>query len=744
MIISGSVENIIYRNEENGYSVIELDYKGTPVTCVGNFPIISEGQIIEAEGDYKIGKYGEQFCCSILKYHTPQSKEAITRYLASGLIKGVGEVTASYIVDKFGKDTLDIIENCPSKLAQVKGISLKKAGEIGASVCRLKDIQSAVMFLQKYNITVNTALKIYKVYSDETENVLKENPYKLIEDIEGIGFLTADKIATNLGIKKHSEFRIRAGLIYILKYNAETIGSTYYPKDEIINNLSKLLEIDFENEEYSKKLDSIIDNLTIDGLIKTIDYKEKSNLMLSMYYNIEKSISQRLIKLLNNLPLQVEDLDFFIQEYEKLNSIKLHKTQKDAVKNAVQTGVCVITGGPGTGKTTIIKCILYILKQSGNNAVLCAPTGRAAKRLAESTGQEAKTIHRLLDLSFKTNGYFTYNENTSLTADTVIVDEVSMVDEFLFNSLIKAIKQGAKLILVGDKDQLPSVGAGNVLSNIISSNCIDVQMLTEIYRQEKESLIVLNAHDINNGKFPQLDNNSSDFFFIEKHNAQEMLDTVTELCLNRLPAYLKTAPETIQVLAPMKKGACGVNNINKNLQKLINPPCKDKKEAFCDNVVFRNGDKVMQTVNNYNLKWTKNSIPFESGEGVFNGDIGFIININNSYELTVEFEDGRVADYSAADINDLTLAYAISVHKSQGCEFDAVVLPIVGGPPTLLTRNLLYTAITRAKKLVVLVGTKYMIEKMVKNNYTLQRYSFLADFIKKQYNNFKGLIDNDS
>jgi exodeoxyribonuclease V alpha subunit len=738
MVLSGSVENIIYRNEENGYSVIEIDADGIPVVCVGNFPIISEGQIIEAEGEYKKGKYGEQFVCSIIKYHSPKTAEAITRYLASGLIKGIGPVTASAIVDKFGENTLEIIEKAPSALTEIKGISGKKAAEIGAAVLALKDMQAAVMYLQKYNITINLALKIYKKYHSGTQEILSENPYRLIEDVEGIGFITADKIASNMGIEKDSEFRIRAGLVYALKNTAEAVGSTYMPKGELISILSELLDLDFTQKKLADVFENVLVNLMIDGVVKKIE-DGNENIMLSVYYNLEKYISVKLARLLNFLPPQFDDIDFLISSYEKINEITLHADQKAAVKIAVENGVSVITGGPGTGKTTIIKCILYVLKNQGKTA-LCAPTGRAAKRLSESTQQEAKTIHRLLELNFNNSErYFAFDENNPLDADTVIVDEVSMVDEFLFNSLLRALKEGTRLILVGDKDQLPSIGAGNVLANIIESGAVKVQMLTKIYRQGKQSLIVLNAHAINNGNMPDLYDNNSDFFFIEKRTPKNIHDTVTQLCIDRLPQYLNCAAQDIQVLSPMKKGLSGVENLNKSLQEIINPHSKDKRELRFEDRVFREGDKVMQTVNNYNLKWIKNSVFAESGEGVFNGDIGFITGINGLYDLTVEFEDGRVADYSATDIGDLVLAYAISVHKSQGCEFDAVVLPVTGGPPTLLTRNLLYTAITRAKKLVVLVGARFMVEKMVNNNYTRKRYSFLADFIKQQCSVLEGL-----
>jgi exodeoxyribonuclease V alpha subunit len=742
MTIKGTVENIIFRNDENGYSVIELDSNGQPVTITGNFPMVSEGQLIEAEGEFQIGKYGSQFCCDRVKYHSPATAEAITRYLASGLIKGVGQVTAAAITDKFGEKTLEIIETNPSLLAEVRGISLKKAAEIGANVLALKDMQNTVMFLQGYGITVGTALKIYKAYGGEAQNILKENPYRLVEDVEGIGFITADKIAARLGIEKTSDFRIRAGLVYVLKDFAENTGSTYIPLNKLTENLTALLDIDFSDNEHFKKLDGIIDGLVIDGLLRTSAYGENT-VMLSIYYNMEKSIASRLARLLNFMPQTTVDMDFFIDEYEKTNGISLHAAQKNAVKAAITNGVCVITGGPGTGKTTIIKCILYILRQQGGRTLLCAPTGRAAKRLSESTGEEAKTIHRMLDLSFKTEGYFTYNESTKLEADTVIVDEMSMVDEYLFNSLIKALKEGTRLILVGDKDQLPSVGAGSVLKDVITSGCVKTEMLTEIYRQDKESLIVLNAHAVNNGIMPEMKNKNSDFFFLPEKTPQEMLETIKGLCLKRLPEYLNCAPSAIQILAPMKKGVCGVENLNSTLQALINPPASYKKEILCEGKVLRQGDKVMQTVNNYKLKWTKNTIPFESGEGVFNGDIGYIINISSAFDVTVEFEDGRVAEYNAGETGDLVLAYAISVHKSQGCEFDAVVLPITGGPPTLLTRNLLYTAITRAKKLVVLVGSAFMVEKMVNNNYTERRYTFLSDFIKEQCRIVSGLLNEN-
>ena len=465
MVLSGSVENIIFQNPENGYTVFEMDCLGEPIVCVGNFSVIAEGQTIEVEGEFRIGKYGQQFYCTSIRYHTPRSPEAITRYLASGLIKGVGPVTAAAIVERFGTDTLDIIEKTPSRLAEVKGINLKKAGEISSSVIKLKEMQAAVMFLQKYNITINTALKIYRVYQERTESVLTENPYKLIEDVEGIGFVTADKIAASMGIEPESEFRIRAALIYALREAAEGAGSTYLPEEELIEGINGLIGIDFYNSEKYQKLGGIVDDLVIDGQLKIVEKGGGRCIMLAKYYNLERAISSRLSRLINYMPPQEIDCDFFLDEFERINGIKLDQDQREAVKLSVENGVSVITGGPGTGKTTIIKCVLYLLKQINCSALLCAPTGRAAKRLSESTGEEAKTIHRMLELTLDGEKRFLYNEVEKLKADAVIVDEVSMVDEHLFGSC-SATCGRHRLILVGDKDHCPR-WAGNVLADII-------------------------------------------------------------------------------------------------------------------------------------------------------------------------------------------------------------------------------------------------------------------------------------
>lgn len=739
MVIKGSVENIIFRNEENGYSVAELDVDGQPVTCVGNFPVLLEGQSLEVEGEYKEGKYGVQFNCVKVKYHQPGSPESIARYLASGLIRGVGPVTASAIVDKFGAETLNIIETQPSRLTQVKGISLKKAGEISSAVTKLKEIAAAVMFLQSYDVTINMALKIYRQYGESTESVLQKNPYKLIEDVEGIGFATADRIALNMGIERNSEFRVRAGLLHALQESAENVGSTFILKEELLSETSRLLG--GQMPENAHFVDDIIMSLMVEDVIKCFEVDGRQCVMLSRYHNMEKFIAAKLVRIKNFCLPYSHDLGTFLQEYQRVNSITLHSAQIEAVERAVESGVSVITGGPGTGKTTIIRCVLSVLKQHGLSVLLAAPTGRAAKRLSESTGEDAKTIHRMLELDFNAGkGNFTYGDNKKLEADVVIIDEVSMVDSYLFYSLMRALQDGTKLILVGDKDQLPSVGAGNVLAEVISSGCVDIMYLTEIYRQGSDSLIVTNAHAINNGDMPDLSTKDSNFFYMEKNNPDDILQTVKSLCVERLPGYANVSSQEIQVLAPMKKGVSGVNNINAQLQMIINPPSKDKAEYRAGGMLLRCGDKVMQMSNNYRLQWQKNTMPFEKGEGVYNGDIGYIIDINRQIELTVEFEDGRVASYSASDIDDLSLAYAISVHKSQGCEFDVVVIPLTGGPPTLLTRNLLYTALTRAKKLAVLVGARYNVERMINNNYTQRRNSMLALYINEQQQKFTGLV----
>ena len=731
MILIGDIEDIIYRNEENNYTVVGVNSNNQYITCVGKFPNIVEGQRVQMQGNVvKNNKYGEQFSVTDVKVMQPNTLDGIKRYLASGLIKGIGPITACAIVDTFKESTLEVIEFNPALLTQVKGVSKQKAEQIAQAFMDLKKMQSTVMFLQNYNISTNLAVKIYQTYLDKTETVLNTNPYKLIEDVEGIGFLTADKIAQKLGLAPDSEFRIRAGLVYLLKDSTEKSGNTYCLKNTLISSLQNLLKI----EDKLELIENVLLKLEFEFYIKQFVYNDEQCVMLTRYYNIEKSIADKLLYLQSNKTDSNIDMNREIDEYERINKIKLHENQRKAVDVAVNSGVSVITGGPGTGKTTIVKCILYCLELRHKSVLLLAPTGRASKRLSESTKREAKTIHRALDLDFKNgNGaFFSKNESDPLKQDVIIVDEMSMVDAMLMNSLLKAIKTGAQLILVGDKDQLPSVGAGNVLADILESKKINTVGLTEIYRQDSQSYIITNAHLINKGKMPILDNSSSDFFFENKSDPEEMLFTCVNLVTLRLPRFTKQEPSKIQVLAPLKAGPCGVDNLNKELQKIINPSKTGRAEIVLEHTTFRVGDKVMQTVNNYEQEWEKvgdyNNI--EKGVGVFNGDIGTITIINpQTGEVTVDFEDGRRSVYPKTEIYQLVLSYAITIHKSQGSEFDIVVIPIISGASMILTRNLLYTAITRAKKMVVLVGSKYNIKRMVDNNYTVKRYSMLKEFL---------------
>lgn len=741
MNLSGEIDSIIFRNEENGYTVLDIDSHGELITCVGKFPKVNGGELVELEGDFVKNKYGDQFAVKQVKVLPPNTCEGIVKYLSSGLIRGIGPATANAIVEHFGADTLYVIEFNPNKLAEVRGVSKSKAEAIATAFLEVKKMQNAVMFLQNYNITTNMAVKIYKIYLDKTEEILRSNPYKLVEDVDGIGFLTADKIAQKIGIKADSDFRFRAGLLHILKENSDRSGNTYILKNDLSTNLYNLLKIDQNDEQ----LEKILLELTYDNLIKQFENEGESCVMLNKFYKVEKNIASKLISLKQTFSSEEKDMSKEIEEYELENGITLHANQKEAVQTAVNSGVCVITGGPGTGKTTIVKCVLECLKRQRKSVLLLAPTGRASKRLSESTGEDAKTIHRALDLDFKDgNGvFFTKDEKDPLAQDVIIVDEVSMVDSILMNALVKAIKPNAQLIMVGDKDQLPSVGAGNVLKDILDSKIIPVCMLTEIYRQDAKSYIITNAHLINCGKMPILDNSSKDFFFVEKQDASEMLYTCVGLVTMRLPKFAQTTAQKIQVLAPMKAGQCGVDSLNKELQKMINPANLNKKEIITETTIYREGDRVMQTVNNYEQEWTRITDEgfVEKNSGVFNGDIGVIEKIDTqTYEITVLFEDGRRAIYPKTNLSDLTLSYAITIHKSQGSEFDVAVIPVVSGASAILTRNLLYTAVTRAKKLVVLVGAKYNIKRMVDNNYTVKRYSMLKQFLLDEQFKFDSLF----
>lgn len=749
MVIKGTIDKIVFQNRDNGYTVADVDNNGELITIVGMMPNVGLGQSIVVTGKFVSSqKWGEQFSVSSYEITVPSTAEGVRKYLSSGLIHGVGPATANAIVNYFGDKTLEIIEFNPLKLADVRGISLTKAAEIGRSFLSLRNMQDAVIFLQEHNITTNLAIKIFGVYQKETIKTVQTNPYKMVEDVGRIGFATADAIAQKMGIALDSEFRVRAGILHVLKDSSQKDGNTYLPKEILLMRLQKLLKLDLAL--YEELVTDVLNRLIFDGSIKTLQLDEQECVMLDKYYFVEKKLANYLIKLRNQADDMDLDLSSEIAEFERMNKISFHDDQKKAIELAVNKGVCVITGGPGTGKTTIIRCILNILQLQRKNVALLAPTGRAAKRMSESCEQPASTIHRALmvdrtkidERTDEEEAVFMYNDRNPFPFDVVIVDEVSMVDCILAENLLKALKPGCKLLLVGDKDQLPSVGAGNVLADILNSGEIDWCNLTQIYRQSDKSLIVSNAHLINQGQMPQLDNTSKDFFFEYKKDQADVLSTIIDLQARRIPEFMHIDSSRIQVLSPMRSGLCGVENLNNNLQRVLNPQHASSKEIYFGKTIFRINDKVMQTVNNYNLTWQKQTNGlWEYGEGVFNGDIGFITDVNRQVgSLEVTFEDGRIAEYSQADIGQLMLSYAITVHKSQGSEFDVVIMPIIGGAPTIITRNLLYTAVTRAKKMVVLVGQKFQLKIMVDNNYTAKRYSALKYFLNEQSENMEMLL----
>ncbi|MCL2540083.1 MAG: ATP-dependent RecD-like DNA helicase [Firmicutes bacterium] len=734
MVIEGAIEDIVFRNDENGYTVINIDCSGELITAVGKFPSVSEGEFVRLNGHYITNsKYGTQFAVQECKILPPQSEEAIVRYLSSGLIKGIGPVTAGNIVEKFGKDTLMVIEFNPSLLKNVKGVSSAKAAEIGKTFGEIKQMQNSVMFLQSYGVSTGLAVKIYDKYKDKTENTVKSNPYRLVEDVDGIGFKTADRIAQSTGIAAESEFRMRAGILHILSESADRDGNTYLPKLQVFNLLTELLGLDMT--KYSEQFNAVVGKLVIDTVIKEQELYNEPSLMHSKFYSLERGAAQKLAVLSHRAPTMHLSLDTEISEFERVNKIEFHAQQKEAISLAVNSGVAVITGGPGTGKTTIIKCIINILRRQNLSIMLLAPTGRAAKRMSESCGYDASTIHRALMAGNGGSRMLTFNESNPLPADVIIVDEVSMVDAGLLSMLLKALRAGTKLVFVGDKNQLPSVGAGNVLADIIASGLIPCAHLTQIYRQSDASLIIKNAHLINNGQMPELDNSSTDFFFESRGDAGVALRTIIDLVATRIPKFNNLAPLKIQVLAPLRGGVCGVNNLNSELQNVLNPASVKKPEIVTEYTTYRLGDKVMQTENNYNIEWRKRTGNIEElGTGVFNGDIGFITAVDYAANIiTVTYEDGRIANYPKSELGQLSLSYAITVHKSQGSEFDCVIIPILGGAPSILTKNLLYTGVTRAKNMVVLVGQKYMLKKMVENDYTAKRYSALAVFLQEQF-----------
>ena len=696
------------------------------VTVVGCMPEIREGEMLSVSGKWvNNSKYGEQFQAEEITFEAPADEEGIINYLASGLFYGVGRATAEAIVRRFGLRTLDILENEPARLTEVNGIGKLRAESIAENFKDNSAMRAAILFLQKHSVPLALAMKIYRFYGENTESAVSENPYRLVRDIDGVGFVTADKLADNLGYDKNSDFRISAGIIYALRDGGGRNGHTALPEDMLLRESAALLKND-DTERIAAQLPRLI----LEGQLFSVRVEREDGEAVPFYslateYNSEKSIAAKLVRLIRECPSAADCSDSAseIASYEKTHGIILDEKQKAAVSTAMASGVSVITGGPGTGKTTIIKCLMELADARGMECALCAPTGRAAKRLAETTGRNAQTIHRLIGMDISSGKpVYRMNESNPLSADIIVVDEISMADVYIFNALLKAVKPSAKVVLVGDKDQLPSVSPGNVLADIIASDVTPVTYLTEIYRQDADSLIVVNAHRINEGKMPTIRNSSKDFFYINKQAPENIVSDVVSLVTERLPKYFHITPADIQVLAPMKKGPTGVEVLNRELQASLNPT---GKETVIGGVTFRDGDKVMHTVNNYDLEWRRGT---EEGTGVFNGDVGTIKDIVRG-ELIVEFDDGRIVEYDRASQEDLMLAYAVSVHKSQGSEFPAVILALGGGSGMLFNRNLLYTAVTRAKNVVVIVGPESALRKAVANNYTVKRYTLLKELI---------------
>lgn len=739
--IEGYVDHIIYRNQENGYTVASLIVDGEEVTCVGTFQTLSEGETICGKGRYtEHPSYGQQF--SIYSYETvvPQDAFAIGRYLGSGAIKGIGAALAARIVRKFGDDTLRIIEEEPERLAEVKGISERKAREIAEQVEEKADMRKAMMFLQKYGISQTLGVKIYQQYKQDMYRILKENPYKMAEDINGIGFKMADEIASRIGIHTDSDYRIRSGLLYILLL-ASGEGHVYLPKKLLLERAQQLLGV---QADYMEKhlTDLAIDRKIVVKEIETDTAKKHQVVYASQYYQIELHTAQMLHELNIKDTVDEEVLQEKIKQIQRAEKIDLDEKQQEAIKEAVKSGLMVITGGPGTGKTTTINAIIRYFEMEGLDIYLAAPTGRAAKRMTEATGYEAKTIHRLLELTgipeeSSARVHFERNAQNPLEADVIIIDEMSMVDIFLMHALLSAVVTGTRLILVGDVNQLPSVGPGSVLKDIIRSGEFPVVELTKIFRQASQSDIVVNAHKINQGIPVVLDNKSMDFFFLKRYDANVIISVVITLIQKKLPKFVDAQPYDIQVLTPMRKGLLGVERLNGILQQYLNPPEKAKKEKEHGNGLFREGDKVMQIKNNYQIEWEVRGlygIPVEKGVGVFNGDTGILREINTFAETaTVEFDERRFVEYSFKQLDELELAYAITIHKAQGSEYPAVIIPLLGGPKMLMNRNLLYTAVTRARKCVTLVGDEKTFEEMENNRMEQSRYTTLDLRIKETY-----------
>ena len=730
--ITGYIDHIIFRNEDNGYTVMVL--KGVSeedeLTCVGSFPVVTQGASVELEGNFtQHPVYGKQFQAVRLTEKMPEDALAMERYLGSGAIKGIGAALAGRIVRHFGDDTFQIVENEPERLSEVKGISEKKAREIAMQIAEKSDMRKAMMFLQKYGISLNLGAKIYQKYGDSVYSVLQENPYRLADDISGVGFKIADEIAYRIGIHTDSDYRIKSGMVYTL-LQATGAGHVYLPKDELFQRAAELLSVD---SSYMEK------HLVDLAMERKIVQKEQGDQILiypAQYYYLELNTARMLRELDIFCPEDEKIVERRIVQIEKETGTVLDEMQKKAVQEAAGHGLLILTGGPGTGKTTTINAIIRYFEGEGAEIRLAAPTGRAAKRMTEATGYEAQTIHRLLELSGMPEDdregqpiHFERNAENPLETDVIIIDEMSMVDIHLIHSLLMAVTAGTRLILVGDENQLPSVGPGNVLRDIIRSGQFPVVELKKIFRQASESDIVVNAHKINKGEQVEINNKSRDFFFLKRYDADIIIRVVIALIQEKLPKYVEAKPFEIQVLTPMRKGLLGVERLNQILQRYLNPPDASKKEKEIGQGLFREGDKVMQVRNNYQLEWEirgRYGIPIEKGVGVFNGDTGIIKTINEFAETAeVEFEDGRWAEYSFKQLDELELAYAVTIHKSQGSEYPAVIIPLLSGPRMLMNRNLLYTAVTRARKCVTVVGSEETFHEMINNEKQQRRYSSL-------------------
>ncbi len=736
--VKGFIDHIIYRNKDNGYTVLNLLTQEGELTCVGFFKTMDQGETIEAQGDYALHQiYGKQFKIDQYKILPPSDEISVERYLSSGAVKGVGEALARRIVKAFGADTYRIIEEEPERLAEVKGISLRKAREIAASVYEKRDARDAMTFLQGYGISNTLALRIYETYGMGLYGIMRENPYRLAEDIQGVGFRIADEIAAKIGIHTDSDYRIRSGLLYTLQ-RAGGEGHCYLPADRLLSEAGELLELD------PSLMEPQLQNLAMDKklVIKMpVSGETQCRVYATSFYYAELNCA-RLLHDLNIretlLPAEEEALLKKIDQVEKELSITLDELQERSVLESIRNGVFILSGGPGTGKTTTINAIIRYFLSQGMDILLAAPTGRAAKRMTEATGYEARTIHRLLELSStigmeEKTARFERNEGNPLEADVIIVDEMSMVDIFLFQSLLKAIPVGARLIMVGDVNQLPSVGPGQVLADLIKSRAFQTVTLEKIFRQAQESDIVLNAHRIHAGQEPVLDNRSRDFFFLERNDVNVIYKHMIQLILDKLPRYVNASPYDIQVLTPMRKGKLGVETLNGILQKYLNPPDAKKQECRIGDTLFREGDKVMQIKNNYQLPWevvSRYNIPIDQGMGIFNGDIGVIRSIDDyAKEVVVEFDEHRRVTYPYAGLDEIELAYAVTIHKAQGSEYPAVIMPLLSGPQMLFNRNLLYTGVTRARTCVTILGSRATLLAMIANNQENRRYTGFADQI---------------